>query len=47
MQLLSHQLTQANPILFSGMSEHRNESTALDEIHPAGEEVRSDSEVTE
>ncbi|XP_052546083.1 arfaptin-1 isoform X1 [Tympanuchus pallidicinctus] len=26
------------------MSEHRNESTALDEIHPAGEEVQSDSE---
>ncbi|XP_042684310.1 arfaptin-1 isoform X2 [Centrocercus urophasianus] len=26
------------------MSEHRNESTALDEIHPAGEEVQSYSE---
>ncbi|XP_010707857.1 arfaptin-1 isoform X2 [Meleagris gallopavo] len=26
------------------MSEHRNESTALDEIHPVGEEVQSDSE---
>ncbi|XP_048797563.1 arfaptin-1 isoform X2 [Lagopus muta] len=26
------------------MSEHRNESTALHEIHPAGEEVQSDSE---
>ncbi|XP_075277682.1 arfaptin-1 isoform X2 [Opisthocomus hoazin] len=34
----------AKPILFSGMSEHSNESTTLDESHPAAEEVQSDSE---
>ncbi|OXB59163.1 hypothetical protein ASZ78_010762 [Callipepla squamata] len=28
----------------NGMSERRKDSTALDEIHPAGEEVQSDSE---
>ncbi|XP_046772500.1 arfaptin-1 isoform X2 [Gallus gallus] len=35
---------RAGPCPGGGMSEHRNESTALDEIHPAGEEVQSDSE---
>lgn len=35
----------AKPILFSGMSEHSSESTALDESHPAAEEVQSDTEV--
>lgn len=35
----------AKPILFSGMSERSNESTTLDESHPAAEEVQSDSEV--
>lgn len=35
----------AKPILFSGMSEHSNESTTLDESHPAAEEVQSDPEV--
>ncbi|KAM9381717.1 arfaptin-1 isoform 2-T2 [Phaethornis superciliosus] len=34
----------AKPILFSGMSEHSNESTTLDGSHPTAEEVQSDSE---
>nr|XP_013807304.1 PREDICTED: arfaptin-1 isoform X4 [Apteryx mantelli mantelli] len=34
----------AKPISFSGMSELSNESTTLDESHPAAEEVQSDSE---